>query len=154
MFHSFICGLVIHNALYQCKKIGKKLQVRCTNYFWGLQSFQTFIGPLFQIKLHKQSTVLLSGFQEELWNPLSKAVPGKFHRCGGHIKDNCLEDRTNFHRSLAWQIALIFTVLISSAIYHIAQRKSTGWRKHILYWILHTVERRYCMVQYNILRIA
>ena len=27
---------------------------------------------------------------QELWNPLSKAVPGKFHRSGGHCKYNCL----------------------------------------------------------------
>ena len=29
----------------------------------------------------------------ELWNPQSKAVPGKFHKCGGHSKCNCLQDR-------------------------------------------------------------
>ena len=69
-----------------------------------------FTSPLFQIKLYLLSTVLPSGFQSsrELWNPLSKAVPGKFHRSGRHGKCNCLQDRANSHRSLAWQIALIF----------------------------------------------
>ena len=36
----------------------------------------------------------------ELWNPQSKAVPGKFHKYGGHSKCNCLQDWDNFHRSL------------------------------------------------------
>ena len=37
----------------------------------------------------------------ELWNPLSKAVPGNFHWSGRHSKCNCLQDRANFHRSQA-----------------------------------------------------
>ena len=45
----------------------------------------------------------------ELWNSMSKkAVTGKFHGSGGHIKLNCLQDQANFHRSQAWQIVLIF----------------------------------------------
>ena len=44
----------------------------------GLWSFQMVTGPLFQIKLHLPSSVLLSGFHT-LWNQLSKTVPGKFH---------------------------------------------------------------------------
>ena len=41
------------------------------------------------------SAVLLSGFQthRELWNPLSKEVPGKFHGFDRHNKRNCLQDR-------------------------------------------------------------
>ena len=35
----------------------------------------------------------------ELWNPLSKAVPGKFHRSGGHSKWNFLQDRASFQVS-------------------------------------------------------
>ena len=35
----------------------------------------------------------------ELWNPLSKAVHGKFHGSGEHKKRNFLQDRANFHRS-------------------------------------------------------
>ena len=58
------------------------------SYISALWSFHT---PLVQIKLHLLSTVLLSGFQSspELWNPLSKAVLGKFHGSGGHSKCNC-----------------------------------------------------------------
>ena len=43
----------------------------------------------------------------ELWNPLSKAVPGKFHWSGEHNKRNCLQHPANFHRSRAWQIVQI-----------------------------------------------
>ena len=28
----------------------------------------------------------------ELWNPLSKAIPGKFYGSGGHSKHYCLQD--------------------------------------------------------------
>ena len=49
----------------------------------------------------------------ELWNPLSKAVPSKFHGSVGHSKCNCLQNRANFHRSRAFQIALIFDTTIS-----------------------------------------
>ena len=48
----------------------------------------------------------------ELWNQLSKAVPGKFHWSGRHCKSNCLQDRANFDRSLAWQTVLIFNTAI------------------------------------------
>ena len=49
----------------------------------------------------------------ELWNPLIKAVPGKFHGSGGHSKCNRFHDRANFHRSWAWQIALISKTKLS-----------------------------------------
>ena len=41
----------------------------------------------------------LCGFESsrELWNPLSKAVPGKFRGSCGHNKHSCLQDRANFH---------------------------------------------------------
>ena len=32
---------------------------------------------------------------------------------GGHTKPNCLQDWANFHRSWAWQIALIFNTAIA-----------------------------------------
>ena len=69
-----------------------------------------FTGPLFQINTHLVSTVLLSGFQSSpgVWNPLSKAVPGKFHGSGGHNHCNCLHDRANFHRSHGWLIFQLF----------------------------------------------
>ena len=44
----------------------------------------------------------------DIWNPLSKAAPGKFHRSVGHSKHNYLQDQAKFHRSRAWQIVLIF----------------------------------------------
>ena len=45
---------------------------------------------------------------KELYNPLSKTVPRKYHGSGGQSKCNCLQDRANFHRSRAWQNFLIF----------------------------------------------
>ena len=54
----------------------------------------------------------------ELWNSSSKAAPGKFHWSCGHSKPNCLQDRTNFQRSRAWQIVLILTLLSASAKFH------------------------------------
>ena len=56
---------------------------------------------------------------QELWNPLSKAVPGKFHGSGGHSKCNCLQDRANFHRSQAWQIVRIFRQCCSLPVVNI-----------------------------------
>ena len=44
----------------------------------------------------------------ELWDPPSKAVPGKFHRSGRQSKCNYLLDRANFLKSQAWQNVLIF----------------------------------------------
>ena len=117
----YMYGCLIANVstLYQCKKFVRyNLQVQHTSYFLNLQSFQhvqMFADPLFQIKLHQLNTVLLTGFQSsprELWNPLSKAVPGKFHWSGGHSKCNCLQDRGNFYRSRVWQIVLIFNKLL------------------------------------------
>ena len=51
---------------------------------------------------------------QELWNPLSKAVPGKFHGSGKQSKCNCLHDQTNFHQPRAWQNGLIFNILYIS----------------------------------------
>ena len=44
-------------------------------------------------------TQWISKLPGELWNPLSKELPGKFHGSGRHSKCNCLSDRANFHRS-------------------------------------------------------
>ena len=67
--------------------------------------------------VHLLSTALLRLFQSSSGslNPLSKAKPGIFHSSGGHIKYNCLQDWADFHRSRAWQIALIFTTVMTSA---------------------------------------
>ena len=37
-------------------------------------------------------TQWISKLLRELWNPLSKAVPGQFHGSGRHSKCNCLQD--------------------------------------------------------------
>ena len=42
------------------------LQVRHTSYFSALSSVQMFTGPLFKIKLHLLSVVLLNWFQSVL----------------------------------------------------------------------------------------
>ena len=68
----------------------KYLRVYYGSYLWALWSFQMFTGPLFKIKIHLLSIVLLSFTPHELWNPLIKAVPGKFHGSGGHSKCNSL----------------------------------------------------------------
>ena len=47
---------------------------------------------------------------QELWNPPSKAVPGKFPSSGEPSKQNCLQNRANFHRPRVWQIVLASSV--------------------------------------------
>ena len=47
---------------------------------------------------------LLFSITQWISNPPSKAVPGKFYGCGGHSKRKCLQDRSNFNGSQAWQI--------------------------------------------------
>ena len=66
-------------------------------------AIQMFIGPLFQAKLHLLVLSYSVYFKapRELWNPLSKAEPGKFHGSCGRSKRNCLQDRANFLRSRA-----------------------------------------------------
>ena len=49
-----------------------------------------------------------------LWNLLSKAVPGKFHGSCRHRKCNCLQHQAHVYKSLAWQIVLIFNTVESS----------------------------------------
>ena len=56
----------------------------------------------------------------ELWNTLSKTIPGKFHGSGRHSKCNCLQDWADFHRSHAWQIVLIFSTALM--LYCIVQK--------------------------------
>ena len=52
----------------------------------------------------------------KFWNPLGKAVPGKFHSSDGHSKHNSLQDRANFYRSRVWQIMLIYNTVYINAI--------------------------------------
>ena len=89
------------------------LYVYISSVFNMCSIFQKFAGLLVDIKLHLLSTVPFSWVQTpwELWNPLSKAVPGKFHGTGGHSKCNCLQYWVRFR---AWQIVLIFNTAITS----------------------------------------
>ena len=58
------------------------------------QSFQMFAGPLFQMILHLQHTVLFRGFQSSPW------AWSKFHGSGRQSKWNCFQDRARFHTGL------------------------------------------------------
>ena len=61
--------LETHNRCHTVSKIRKNIySVQHISYFLALRSFQMFIGPLFQIKLHLLSTVLLSGFNTTVYN--------------------------------------------------------------------------------------
>ena len=60
------------------------------------------------LTVHALSCLVDYKAPQELWNPLSKAVRGKFYGSGGHSKCNFLQDQANFHRSQACQIVLIF----------------------------------------------
>ena len=108
---SMIDGSLCHFTLCSCsvKNWEKYLQVLHTSYVWALPSYHMFTSPLFQIKLHYEVLSYSVDFKahRELWNPLRKAIPGKFHRSGRHSKYNCLQDQTNAYRSWAWQIVLI-----------------------------------------------
>ena len=88
---------------WQCKKNWKIFPSLKYKLFWALQWFWMFRGLLFQIKLHLLCYSVDFKALQELWNPLSKAVPGKFHGSGGHSKHKCLHA---FHGSQAWQIVL------------------------------------------------
>ena len=96
------------NNSLQCQKLEKIFNLH-TSYFWSLQPFKIFTGPLFQITLHLKSSVT------QWIYPLSKAVPGNFHGSGKHSKQNCLQDQTNFHGSWAWQIVLIFNIVFATS---------------------------------------
>ena len=71
----------------QCQKLSKIIQVRRASYSRVYDHFM-FADRLFEIKLHLFSTVWRIGFQRfwELWNPLSKAIPGNFHGSGSNSK--------------------------------------------------------------------
>ena len=71
----------------------KYLKIQCTSYF-ELYVISYVYRSFIQIKL--PSTKVLSYSVDfkapwELWNPLSKAVPRKFHGFGGHSKCNRLQ---------------------------------------------------------------
>ena len=43
--------------------------------------------------------IVISDAPQELWNPLSKAVRGKFYSSSKHSNHDCLQNQANFHRS-------------------------------------------------------
>ena len=55
-----------HTHTYTVKNDEKYLQMRHISYFELYGHFRCFTGPLFQIKLHLLSTVLLGGSQSSL----------------------------------------------------------------------------------------
>ena len=44
----------------------------------------------------------------ELWNPLGKVVPGKFHGSGGQSKHNCLHDFCDENKNLLLKICVFY----------------------------------------------
>ena len=84
--HALLCfALVLYRLIYLLPDGSVRIR---ENIYWS----------------NVQVTVELYG--QDLWNTLSKAVPGKFQRSGGLRKRKCLQDRTNFHRFRVWQIVL------------------------------------------------
>ena len=75
-----------------------------------------FTGPLFEIKLHLILLLYSVDFKtpRKLWNPLSKAITGKFHGSAGHSECNFLQQLTNFYMSPAWQIVIFFNTQLCS----------------------------------------
>ena len=74
----------------------------------------------------------------ELWNPLSKAVPNKFHGSGAQSKCNCLQDQANSHRSQAWQIVLIFNIIYMCVCDCVCIEHWIQGLRHLqVYWLLH-----------------
>ena len=102
------CGLK-RESMIMLKKNGENIcMTRRTSCFLALRSFLVFTGLLFQIKLtlHLLNTTLLNGCQE-LWHPLSKAVPGKFHGSGWDNKHSCSQDLAKFYKTRVWKIVII-----------------------------------------------
>ena len=69
------------------------------NVFFSFMDISEVYMPLFQIKLEVLSYSMDFKGPRELWNPLSKVVPGKFHGSGGQSTHRCLQDRAFFDRS-------------------------------------------------------
>ena len=93
-----LCRYRLGCSLCQCQKYGKiftgptyKLLLRFTGISYVYRS-------LIPHELHILSNVLFSGFQSsrELWNPLRKAVPGKFHGSDRHSKATVYKTETIF----------------------------------------------------------
>ena len=85
-----IWGLVCEKQISRqhCQKLGKISTGLTYKLLLSFTVISDVYRCLFQTKLYLPSTVLLGGFQRELWNPLIKAVPGKFHGSRRHSKHN------------------------------------------------------------------
>ena len=90
---------------------------RCLHVFYSKSNY------IYRVLSHSVDFKAL----QELWNPLSKAVPCKFHGYVRHSKCNCLQGRANCHRSRAWQIVLIFNT-------------GKGMDSLIVYMLLHAIQ--------------
>ena len=77
---------------------------------------------------------------QELWNTLSKAVPGKFHRSYEHSKRKCLQHRANFHKSWVWQILLHFTDITWLSLHLM------GMNPHDKHWFLLNIQCHFLTV--------
>ena len=108
----------------QCQTLRKIFTGPTYKLFWALLSFQMFTAPLFQMKWHLLSTVLLSG---ELWNPLSKAVPDKFHRSDRLVKATTFHTFTDPTKKYAHKVGTSFG-LVPVNFTHILQDYFTDTR--------------------------
>ena len=108
--HHKNCG---NHTLLQSQTLGKYLQVRRTSYFWNLRPCQ-----LFTVLFIKNKTIFINLCLTNEFQIFSGAfkfaewVRQYLHGPGKPSKYNCLQG-ANFHRSLAWQIVLIFNTVIS-----------------------------------------
>ena len=96
-----------HKKLWKIFSSDVKVSFELYGHLWSLQVLYSKLNYIYWVLSYSMD------FKApwELWNPLSKAVPGKFHGSGGHSKCNCLQDQANFHRSWAWQIVHIFNTV-------------------------------------------
>ena len=111
-----------------CQKFEKK--IAGPTYFWTLQSFDIFRGPVFQIKLDLLNGVLLSGFQSS-WKPLSKAVLVNVMGQVGIVNSIIYETKQVFiglrHGKLSLSLTQIYISLKGVTMVHWFQFKHHNW---------------------------
>ena len=100
---------------FQCKEIGKYLQVRRTIYFKNVTVISDVYNSSIPGKIISNKYCFTLSISK-LWNSLSKAVPVKISGSGGRNKGKSLQDSVNFHRSLAWRYVHIFNTVLLYAI--------------------------------------
>ena len=99
-------------AEQQCRKLGKiftGLMYKLLLSFTVIADvYSPFIFPIYNYIYKVLAYSVDFKAHWELWNPLSKAGPDKFHGSDEHSKHKCLQKQINFHKSCAWQFVLIF----------------------------------------------